>query len=70
MQNKEACFAAAGGDIDDGHGGKTNHRTADFPAEKKWVRIYEHRLQLPFGFAEDRKYFGVQVEGILYYVIA
>ena len=47
----------------------TNHRAADFPAKEKWVRINEHRLQLPVGLAEDRKHFRVQIERILHDVV-
>ena len=69
LQNKKSCLAAAGSDVNDWRGGETNHRAADFPAKKKWVRINEHRLQLPVGLAEDWKYFRVQIERVLHDVV-
>ena len=69
LQNKEACLAAAGSDVDDWRRGETNHRAADFPSKKKWVRINEHWLQFPVGLAEDRKHFRVQIERILHDVV-
>ena len=69
LQNEKTGLAAARSDVNDWRRGETNHRAADFAAKQKWVCIDEHRLQFPLGFAENRKYFRVQIEGVLHNVV-
>src|SRR5436190_6220198 len=69
LQNKKTGLAAARSDVNDWRGGETNHRAADFPAKKKWVRINEHRLQFPVRLAENWKQFRLQIQRILHDVV-